>query len=72
MAKTLELQFLTDSGKVARISIENPKEPVEEAVVKQSMEAIVASGVFYTVNGSLASAQGARIIERNVTDYELV
>ncbi|MGX6443987.1 DUF2922 domain-containing protein [Neobacillus sp. K501] len=72
MAKTLELQFLTENGKTARISIDNPKEPIEEAVVKASMEAIVASGAFFTANGNLASAQGVRVIERNVTDYEII
>lgn len=71
MAKSLELQFDTDLGKVARLSIDNPKEPIDEAVVKQSMDRIIAAGVFNTLNGKLVSAKGARIIERNVTDYEL-
>jgi hypothetical protein len=71
MAKTLELQFVTEFGKQARITVDNPKEPIEEAVVKQSMGLIVASGIFNTANGNLAAAKGARIIERNVTDYEL-
>jgi hypothetical protein len=72
MAKTLELQFLTENGKTARITVENPKEPIEEAVVKTSMEAIIASGVFYTTNGNLASVKGARVIEQNVTQYEII
>lgn len=71
MAKTLELQFLTDTGKVARITLDNPKEPVDQAVVKQSMDQIVAANIFNTVNGNLVSSQGASIIERNVTDYQL-
>ena len=71
MAKTLELQFVTEFGKVARITVDNPKEPIDEAVVKQSMGLIVASGIFNTANGNLASAKGARVIDRNVTDYEL-
>ena len=72
MAKTLELQFTTESGKSARLSLDNPKEPIDQAVVKQSMEQIIASGVFYSANGNLATVQGARVIERNVTDYEIV
>jgi hypothetical protein len=71
MAKTLELQFDTELGKVARLSIDNPKEPIDEAVVKQAMAQIIASGVFTTGNGKFVSAKGARIVERNVTDYEL-
>ena len=72
MAKTLELQFVTANGKVAKLTLDNPKEPIDEAVVKQSMDQIIASGAFYTVNGDFVSSQGARVIERNVTDYEIV
>jgi hypothetical protein len=72
MAKTLELQFVTENGKVARLAVDNPKEPIDQSAVKQSMDQIITSGVFYTVNGNFVSAQGARIIERNVTDYEIV
>lgn len=71
MAKTLELQFVTEFGKPARITIDNPKEPVDQVVIKQSMDLIVASGIFNTANGNLASSKGARVIDRNVTDYQL-
>jgi hypothetical protein len=69
MAKTLELQFVTENGKVAKVSLDNPKEPIDPAVVKQSMDIMIAAGVFYSPNGNFVSAQGARVIERNVTDY---
>lgn len=72
MAKTLELEFVTELGKSARLSVENPKEPIEEAVVKQAMEEIIASGVFTSTNGNFVSVKGASVIDRNVTEYELV
>ncbi|MEH7114046.1 DUF2922 domain-containing protein [Neobacillus niacini] len=72
MAKTLELEFVTELGKSTRISVENPKEPIEEAVVKAAMEEIIASGVFTSANGNYASVKGARVIDRNVTQYEMV
>jgi Protein of unknown function (DUF2922) len=72
MAKTLELQFVTMTGKTARISIENPKEPIDEVAVKQSMDAIIASDVFYAATGNLVAAQGARVIDKNVTEYEII
>lgn len=72
MAKTLELEFVTENGEIARISVDNPKEPIEETVVKSSIEAIIASGVFFTPSGSLVTVKGARVIERNVTDYEII
>ncbi|WML44056.1 DUF2922 domain-containing protein [Neobacillus sp. PS3-40] len=72
MAKTLELLFATESGKAASLSFDNPKEPIDQAIVKQSMEQIIASGVFYSANGNFATVKGARVIERNVTDYEII
>ncbi|MDN3019552.1 DUF2922 domain-containing protein [Neobacillus drentensis] len=72
MAKTLELQFGTEFGKTARLSIDNPKEPVDEAVVKLSMAQIIASGVFASASGKLVEAKGARVVDRNVTEYELI
>jgi hypothetical protein len=72
MAKTLELQFVTEMGKIAKLVVDNPKEPIELATVKQSMENILSSGVFYSNSGNLVSIKGARVIDRTVTDYEIV
>ncbi|WP_144550458.1 DUF2922 domain-containing protein [Bacillus sp. X1(2014)] len=72
MAKTLELQFATELGKTARVTIENPKEPIDEEVVKLSMGQIIASEVFTTSSGKFVSSKGARVVDRSVTDYELV
>jgi hypothetical protein len=72
MAKTLELQFATEMGGTARITIDNPKEPIETAAVKASMNQIIAAGVFFSPTGNLVSVKGARVIDRSVTDYEIV
>jgi len=72
MAKTLELQFGTEFGKTVRISVDNPKEPIDEAVVKLSMAQIIAADVFTTASGKLVASKGARVVNRDVTDYELV
>ena len=71
LAKTLELVFITDLGKPARLSIEQPKEPIDPVAVKAAMDQIIASNAFYTVNGNLATVSVARVIERNVTEHEL-
>ena len=71
MAKTLELQFVTDTGETTSISVDSPKEPIDAATVKLAMEQIVASDAFYSAKGQLVSPKGIRVIERNVTPYEL-
>jgi hypothetical protein len=72
MAKTLELQFATEMGGTARLTIDNPKEPINTVVVKDSMAKIIAAGVFFSPTGNLVSVKGARVVERNVTDYEIL
>ncbi|MGE8203421.1 DUF2922 domain-containing protein [Heyndrickxia sp. NPDC080065] len=68
--KTLELQFNTEDNKTARISIEDPIEPVDTANVKAAMEKIIAADVFRNSMGSsYTEIKGARLIENNVTDY---
>jgi Protein of unknown function (DUF2922) len=72
MAKTLELQFGTDLGKVARLTVDNPVEPIDPAALKVAMEAIIASNAFFSSYGYLVSVGGARVVERNVTEYEMI
>jgi Protein of unknown function (DUF2922) len=72
MAKTLELQFVTELGKTARLSLDNPKEPIDEAAVKQAMEQIIAADVFTSASGRYVEAKGARVVDRNIVEYEIV
>ncbi|PLT34422.1 DUF2922 domain-containing protein [Bacillus sp. V5-8f] len=72
MAKTLELIFVTEEGKTASISIEDPIEPININVVKQSMDTILAANVFTSPSGDFVGKKGARVVERNVNEYELI
>lgn len=71
MAKSLELQFVTEAGSTSNISLDAPKEPVDPVAVKTAMQAIIASNAFYSAKGKLVAAKGARVVERNVTEYEI-
>ncbi|USK74041.1 DUF2922 domain-containing protein [Peribacillus frigoritolerans] len=72
MAKVLELIFVTEEGKSATISVDNPKEPVEVNRVKLAMEKIIAGNVFVTSSGDFVDLKAARLIERNVEEVELI
>ncbi|KON86005.1 hypothetical protein AF332_03710 [Sporosarcina globispora] len=72
MAKSLEMTFQTEMGKQTKLSVDSPKEPIDQAAVKAAMEQIIAASAFDGNGGDLVSAKGARLVERNVTDYELV
>ena len=71
MAKTLELTFETNNGKSSKLSLESPIEPVNSEQVLTVMQSIIADNVFTSNNGELAAVKGIRLVERNVTDYEI-
>ncbi|KON88192.1 hypothetical protein AF332_16190 [Sporosarcina globispora] len=72
MAKSLEMTFLSEMGKPTKLSVDNPIEPIDPAAVKAAMEQIITVNAFDGNGGDLVSAEGARLVERNVTDFELV
>ncbi|MDX8361926.1 DUF2922 domain-containing protein [Cytobacillus sp. IB215316] len=72
MAKTLELKFGNEEGKVSTISIEYPTEPVDSTHVSSVMDTILSSNVFTSSGGEFTSEKGARVVERNVTDIEIL
>ncbi|MBG9588031.1 MULTISPECIES: DUF2922 domain-containing protein [Bacillales] len=72
MAKSLEMTFETEMGKQTKLSVDSPKEPIDPAAVKAVMEQIIAANAFDGNGGDLVAAKGARLVERNVTDYELM
>lgn len=72
MAKTIELIFTCTNGKTSKLSVENPIEPVDPQAVKQVMEQIISANVFSGTNGEFVSISEARLVEHNVTEYELV
>ncbi|WP_312093906.1 DUF2922 domain-containing protein [Niallia sp.] len=71
MVKTLELTFETSNGKSTKISLESPVEPVNSEQVTTVMQSIIAANVLTSTNGDLVAVKGIRLVERNVTDYEI-
>ncbi|KQU13126.1 DUF2922 domain-containing protein [Peribacillus sp. TH16] len=72
MARVLEMIFVTEEGKSATISVENPKEPVDANTVKLAMEQMITGNAFVASSGDFVSIKGARLVERNVEDVELI
>ena len=71
MAKTIELHFMNSEGKVGKLSVDNPKEPIDPVATKLVMDTIIAANIFGS-NMNFVSAKEVRLVEHNVTGYELV
>lgn len=65
MAKTLELIFKNAQGRTVRLSVPDPKEPVDANAVDSAMDLIIARNLFV---GDLTEKVGAQVLERNVTE----
>ncbi|KPL59413.1 DUF2922 domain-containing protein [Rossellomorea vietnamensis] len=72
MAKVLELEFKTEAGKSAKLSINDPIEPIDTVAVKAAMDNLITTNVFASSTGAFVSVEGARVVERNVTDYDVM
>ena len=72
MAKILEMNFTNLVGKPAKVTIENPIEPIDPVAISAAMDTILANDVFTSSGGGFVEKRDARVVERNVTDIELV
>ncbi|EJP86417.1 MULTISPECIES: DUF2922 domain-containing protein [Bacillus] len=68
--QVLELVFVKEDGKTVVLSIDNPITPVNELVVNQVMDTILASSVFSSISENTRK-KGARLIEKNVSEVQI-
>ncbi len=71
MAKTLELIFETGAGKDVTLSVEDPRENLTQQELQSGMQTIIEQNIFHVQGSALALAKAARIVERNIFDYEV-
>lgn len=70
--KTLELKFLNEEGRTVTYSLEKPIEPVDPAAVTNTMDEILTQNALSSTGGDLVEKKAARIVDRTVTEIELV
>jgi hypothetical protein len=68
MAKTLQLNFNTASGKRISLTVDEPRADLTQQSIEAAMQEIIASNVFEINGALLATVVSARVIERNVTE----
>jgi len=69
--KRLVMVFKTDSDTNVSISIDNPKDSLQESAIKSAMELIIAKNVFAPKEEQLVALVEARIVVTNTNEYEL-
>jgi Protein of unknown function (DUF2922) len=72
MAKSIELHFNSSLRKVVKLSVDSPIEPIDPVKVKEVIDLIVTANIFAGNTGAFVSPKEARLVEHNVTEYEIV
>lgn len=60
--KVLYMSFTDSEGKTSALSIEDPKDELTLATVRNAAENIVAQGIMESASGTFAAFKGAKIV----------
>ncbi|MDK2800158.1 MAG: hypothetical protein PWP27_2364 [Clostridiales bacterium] len=72
MSQVLEMIFKNEGQKNFKISLNDPKSGLTGTEVKAVMDTVIAKNVFATNGGDVVEAAQARIINKDITELELV
>lgn len=68
---TLELDFLTELNKTHRFRIYDVKDNITRQEVVNAMEEIIDNNIFSSSGGDLIGKKAARLVTREVIEYDL-
>ena len=67
----LVMTFKSSDDKKVSISVDNPREDLEEREIKEAMNTIIEKDIFSPNGGSLVQAISAKVVQTDTTDYDL-
>ena len=71
MSQVLELAFELADGKSLTLSVPSPKAGVTADEVNSAMQAIITANVFSREGAAITAKKFARIVEREVTEFDM-
>lgn len=71
MTQVLQLVFANVEGKTMTLNVKNPKPNLTEAEVNAAAQTIADQGIFSNKGFVFNVKKSAKIVERNVTQFEL-
>ena len=69
--KRLVMVFKTDADTNVSLSIDNPKDNLQESAIKSAMQIVIDKNVFAPKEEKLVALVEARIVVTNTNEYEL-
>ncbi len=71
MARKLELIFLNEAGKTAKISVDNAQEDIDAEDVKDAMEDIIEKNIFSSKGGEFVGISAARVVDTTIEELDV-
>ncbi len=65
--KKLEMSFRNELNRLAKYTIDDPKEDLTESEVKAVMDSMISNDIFSTTGGALATVAKAEIVSTEIT-----
>ena len=72
VTKKLLMTFKTDEDKNVSISVEDPRPNLTESQILEAMNVIIANNVFAPNGEALVEKVGAKVVETETQEYDLV
>ena len=69
--KKLVMTFKTTDDKKISLTVDNPREDLNEEEVKTAMELIIEKNIFAPGGADLASLVSAKVVQTDTTNYDL-
>lgn len=66
----LEMNFLDEMNKKFKVSVDEPKDDLENTQIKAAMEGILKHGIFLPNGVGLTNLDGARFVKTRIEDIE--
>ena len=68
--KKLEMDFIDGTNKRFRLSVDNPKEDLDDFQIEAAMEEILTNNIFLSNGADLVDFDAARIITTSIEEME--
>lgn len=72
MAVRLLMSFRAVNGKTVTLGLDEPKTDINETEIKSTMQLILDKNVFAPGGSNLAELVGAKVVQTQTTDYDLL
>lgn len=70
--KRLVMSFLTSDDKKVTLSVDNPREDINENEIKSAMDLVVEKNIFAPNGSDIVATVDAKVVVTDTTAYDLV